>query len=106
MKFCVDAIYYPHNLRKTTTNKTKTITTNTTTKKTIKRKDNHNKNNHNKIFIIIKKIVPYKTILALKEGLYRFCVMQNARQEPPLLCQPIEPFADKFRKELISGCIQ
>ena len=33
-------------------------------------------------------------------------VLQNAREESPLICQPIKPFADKFRQELLSGCIQ
>ena len=30
--------------------------------------------------------------------------MQNAGQESPIICQPVEPFADKFGQEL-SGCI-
>ena len=53
MKFCVDDIYYLHNLRKTTTTKTKTITTKTTTKKT--KKTTTTKMTRTKIFIIIKK---------------------------------------------------
>ena len=28
-------------------------------------------------------------------------VLQNAREESPLICQPIKPFADKFRQELM-----
>ena len=31
-------------------------------------------------------------------------VLQNARQEPRLVCQPIGPFAD--RQELLSGCFR
>ena len=27
-------------------------------------------------------------------------------QESPLICQPIEEFADKFRQELLAGCIR
>ena len=26
------------------------------------------------------------------------------RQQAPLICEPIEPFAEKFRQELLSGC--
>ena len=38
-------------------------------------------------------------------GPYKILVLQNASQESPLICHPIEPLADKSRQELLSGCI-
>ena len=34
----------------------------------------------------------------------KILVLQNARNESSLICQPIEPFADKFKQEPMWGC--
>ena len=38
-------------------------------------------------------------------GPYIILVLLNARLKFPLICEPIDQFADKFRQELMSGCI-
>ena len=42
---------------------------------------------------------PYGTICAIQVGPYRIIVLQNARQESPLISHPNEPFGKNFGQD-------
>ena len=56
--------------------------------------------------ISLIQIGPYQTICHIQVGPYKSLVLLYARQESLLICQIIEPFTEKLRWKLMSGCIQ